>query len=80
MPNRVRVSRMIKAWTTRHWVASAAHQPGCAYAPPDRPGRALAEHDIIAVEGFQPAIEHLKHRLGVFFVVGGRADQFAADR
>ena len=79
-PNRVRVSRMIKAYMTRHWVSSAAQIAGCARS--SRLGRqgALAENDVIAVESLEPAVQHLQDRLGVFFVVGSRADQLAADR
>ena len=49
---------------------------------PQFPGRsqlALAEHDIIAVQGLEPAVQYLQHRLRVFFVFRRDADQFAAD-
>ena len=47
--------------------------------PPRRPQCALAQHDIFAVERFEPAVQYLEHRLGVFFIVGRGSDQLAAD-
>src|SRR5206468_12257028 len=44
-----------------------------------RPQWALAQYNVIAVEGFEPAVQYLQDGLGVFFIVGRGPDQFAAD-
>ena len=64
---------------TRSWVCSAAKN---ARLPPQLARRlqwALAQYDVIAVEHFEPTIQHLKDRLGVFLVVRGDPDQLSAD-
>ena len=44
-----------------------------------RPQWALAQYNVIAVEGLEPAVQYLQDGLGVFFIVGRGPDQFAAD-
>src|SRR4029077_12923420 len=44
-----------------------------------RPQWAFAEHHVVAVERFEPAVQYLQDGLGIFLIVRRGPDQFTAD-
>ena len=46
---------------------------------PLRSRRTVAQHDVIAVQRLEPAVQYLQHRLRIFLVFRRGTDQFSAD-
>jgi hypothetical protein len=67
---------MIRAWITRPCVRSVSRRRARF---PARPRGALAEHHVVAVQGLEPTVQYLQHRLRVVFVFRRAADQLAAN-